>query len=427
MQPPNVSLQPGMTGSNVQQLQQYLVENGYMSQADMNTGPGTYGPKTTAAVTKMQQALGVDNSSGPGYYGPMTKAAAQNKSSGSILSTNSSSVTPPLQQGSTNMGGMTLPQVSTAITPTASSAPPPVQSNTSGAPAATSGAPTTFNTPSGDKISTDGKGNFFYSRSGAQIGEGSPMYREAAAAYSASSSGNSSTTNNINTTASNSAPQGIPYDPSWQKYGITADLWNQMSSVQRGTIGAALGAASSMYSASGSSVTLDQALKLAATDPNIISKYADAAKIDAQVFQQNLTNIQTAISSTAQQQQIQFENEKRALADQSAAAGQAYSGYRGLAEKQMSETESGIVTSSRSDLQNKLNQATSAFETRYGTTATPSATATYMNPLTNTPESLSGAPAGGITGSVSASKAQDINALAGQYVTLGQTPNVIKP
>lgn len=74
---PTVSLQPGATGAQVQQLQQWLVNNGFMSQSDMNTGPGIYGPKTTAAVAKLQTTLGVDNSSGVGYFGPRTLSALQ--------------------------------------------------------------------------------------------------------------------------------------------------------------------------------------------------------------------------------------------------------------------------------------------------------------------------------------------------------------
>jgi hypothetical protein len=72
---PTTSLQPGSTGSAVKQLQDYLVSQGYMTQAQVNTGYGTYGPQTTAAVKALQQKLSVDNSSGPGYWGPKTLAA----------------------------------------------------------------------------------------------------------------------------------------------------------------------------------------------------------------------------------------------------------------------------------------------------------------------------------------------------------------
>lgn len=78
MQAPNVQLYPGSSDSaNVKKLQDYLVGLGLMTQAEVNTGYGTYGPKTTAAVSKLQQQLGVDTSAGGvGNYGPMTSAAA---------------------------------------------------------------------------------------------------------------------------------------------------------------------------------------------------------------------------------------------------------------------------------------------------------------------------------------------------------------
>ncbi len=82
MQPPQVNLQPGSSNTAaVQQLQNWLVANGFMSQAQVNTGYGTYGPQTTQAVIKAQQQLGVDNSSGPGYWGPKTIAAVTKVSS----------------------------------------------------------------------------------------------------------------------------------------------------------------------------------------------------------------------------------------------------------------------------------------------------------------------------------------------------------
>lgn len=78
---PTVNLQPGSTGDAVKQLQDYLVSQGYMTQAQVNSGYGIYGPQTTAAVKALQENLGIDNSSGPGYFGPKTIAGLQAKSS----------------------------------------------------------------------------------------------------------------------------------------------------------------------------------------------------------------------------------------------------------------------------------------------------------------------------------------------------------
>ena len=75
--PPAVSLQPGQTGPEVEKLQKYLVANGYMTQAEMDTGPGIYGRKTKTAVEQLQKTLNVPNSTGPGFYGPRTISAIQ--------------------------------------------------------------------------------------------------------------------------------------------------------------------------------------------------------------------------------------------------------------------------------------------------------------------------------------------------------------
>jgi peptidoglycan hydrolase-like protein with peptidoglycan-binding domain len=73
---PNTNLQPGQTGPEVKKLQDFLVSQGLMTQEQVATGPGIYGPQTTAAVNAWQQKNGVDNTSGPGYWGPKSIAAA---------------------------------------------------------------------------------------------------------------------------------------------------------------------------------------------------------------------------------------------------------------------------------------------------------------------------------------------------------------
>lgn len=73
---PNTNLQPGQTGAEVKKLQDFLVSQGLMTPQQVATGPGIYGPQTTAAVKAWQQQNGVDNTSGPGYWGPKSIAAA---------------------------------------------------------------------------------------------------------------------------------------------------------------------------------------------------------------------------------------------------------------------------------------------------------------------------------------------------------------
>jgi len=113
---PKTNLTPGMRRTSVKQLQDYLVSQGYMTQAQVNTGYGIYGPRTKAAVIKLQNALGIDNSSGPGYWGPIT-IGALNQSSKSSKGWTPPDVTPswmkPKEEGvsSDSNQGWTSPDV----------------------------------------------------------------------------------------------------------------------------------------------------------------------------------------------------------------------------------------------------------------------------------------------------------------------------
>lgn len=64
----------------VEQLQRALVEAGYMTRADMNTGPGYYGPRTKAAVAKLQARYGIADDGT--HFGPQTRAALTRALSG---------------------------------------------------------------------------------------------------------------------------------------------------------------------------------------------------------------------------------------------------------------------------------------------------------------------------------------------------------
>jgi peptidoglycan hydrolase-like protein with peptidoglycan-binding domain len=52
-------LQRGMMGAAVTQLQQRLVTAKFMSQNDFKSGPGVYGPRTEAAVKRLQAHVGL--------------------------------------------------------------------------------------------------------------------------------------------------------------------------------------------------------------------------------------------------------------------------------------------------------------------------------------------------------------------------------
>ncbi|MDI1436389.1 peptidoglycan-binding protein [Polyangium sorediatum] len=69
---PAANLKRGAKGAAVKALQAALVKLGHMTQAEMNTGAGRFGPKTEAALKKFQAKHGVPST---GTYGPKTRAA----------------------------------------------------------------------------------------------------------------------------------------------------------------------------------------------------------------------------------------------------------------------------------------------------------------------------------------------------------------
>lgn len=72
------TLRRGMTGPSIAALQQKLVAAGFMSKADARSGPGVYGPRTEAAVRRLQESVGslsVDGVAGPGTLAALAAGA----------------------------------------------------------------------------------------------------------------------------------------------------------------------------------------------------------------------------------------------------------------------------------------------------------------------------------------------------------------
>jgi N-acetylmuramoyl-L-alanine amidase len=104
---PPAGLSRGDTGPNVKKLQDALVKTGYMTRAQVNTGYGTFGPKTEAAVKKFQADKKLPTT---GYYGDQTHAALKKALAGGVQG--------PTQPTPTQPGGkFTKPPVISAPSP----------------------------------------------------------------------------------------------------------------------------------------------------------------------------------------------------------------------------------------------------------------------------------------------------------------------
>ncbi len=108
---PPPGLRKGDTGPKVKQLQDALTKLGYMTKAQVATGPGTFGAKTEAAVTKFQQDHKLPTT---GFYGELTHAALKK----ALGQGNKPPVEGPTGPGPTKPGGkFTKPPVISAPSP----------------------------------------------------------------------------------------------------------------------------------------------------------------------------------------------------------------------------------------------------------------------------------------------------------------------
>jgi hypothetical protein len=113
--------------------------------------------------------------------------------------------------------------------------------------------------------------------------------------------------------------------------------------------------------------TLQDALAKAAKNPQINQKYGEELITSTQNLQQNIGLLTGQYTEDQVKQMRDFEDQKKALAEQYAAAGMANSGFRQKAKQNLEADQNNIISSSRRQLQQNLTGITAPFEQRFGT------------------------------------------------------------
>lgn len=198
-----------------------------------------------------------------------------------------------------------------------------------------------------------------------------------------------------------------PFDPT--AYGISQDVWSTLSPADQAFVQSAAGILSSQYNQGATNVSINQdlmnkALTAAQTDPTIVATYGDAAKEGLQALQFNLGQINASWNTATAVQNQNLLQQKKDLADQYAAAGTAYSGFRQQAKEQLATSQADVIQSSRSQLQQQLQSLGSQYESQFGSSATPSL---VVNGVGQTPGAQF-TPIGGITGTQPLSQQQAV-------------------
>jgi len=113
--------------------------------------------------------------------------------------------------------------------------------------------------------------------------------------------------------------------------------------------------------------TLQDALAKAAQNPQINQKYGEELITSTQNLKQNIGLLTGQYTEDQVKQMRDFEQQKKDLADQYAAAGLAQSGFRQKAKQNLEADQNNIISSSRRQLQQNLTGVTAPFEQRFGT------------------------------------------------------------
>lgn len=93
---PTARLQKQARGEQVRQLQTALVRLGFMTQQQMNTGPGIFGPRTDSALRAFQRSQGL---TADGIYGPRSQAALRTALGGTAPTTPTNPTGPSTASG----------------------------------------------------------------------------------------------------------------------------------------------------------------------------------------------------------------------------------------------------------------------------------------------------------------------------------------
>ena len=106
-----LTLRPGAEGPEVQRLQEELVDIGYLTRAQLLTGPGRFGPQTQAALKNFQRDNHLDAN---GVFDAETQAAFRELNEGVKL-TSRGNVVRGLQDRLTAVGAMTVAEVMSGL------------------------------------------------------------------------------------------------------------------------------------------------------------------------------------------------------------------------------------------------------------------------------------------------------------------------
>lgn len=159
---------------------------------------------------------------------------------------------------------------------------------------------------------------------------------------------------------------------------------------------------------------LQDAINSVLNDVEFQAKYGDQLKLATANFQNNLQDFQFQTGQLATRQAQQFTDQQKALAEEKAAMGQAYSGFRQQAKQRLASDQTGIIESTRQQIKNNLTNLGQSWEGMFGSAQAQTPSVDYVNPLTGQLEKQAYNPLGQVYGSVPLAQKQEQETLGAQ-------------
>jgi len=161
----------------------------------------------------------------------------------------------------------------------------------------------------------------------------------------------------------------------YKALGISSDAWNALGSSGQSAMSVIGSGVMKIVDKNQplptvlDSKEMNKLWKEAESDPTIQKTYGEELNVAKDYLNKNIDLVSAEFQSLTESQQRDYIDAKKNLNEAQAAAGTAYSGFRTQASNKIDTQQSGIVESSRRQLQSQLNSAGQQFEQRFGSAA----------------------------------------------------------
>jgi len=157
--------------------------------------------------------------------------------------------------------------------------------------------------------------------------------------------------------------------------GVSAEDWSQLSSGGQAFLSTSSKYLSNLLTSNSAipavldSKTLKKLYSEAQNDETIKKYYADDLATAQKDFKDTLATMTAIDAASLGQISTDQMTARKNLAEQEAAAGRSYSGFKQQAKTSLDKSQSDVITSTRAQIKSNLQSLTSGFEKKYGTSA----------------------------------------------------------